>query len=792
MSITLQTGHVTDRDGFTTITWEKLVALHREPKVHRVNADARSFHDYSEPRADETEDEHKERRGEFKKRIGYVMLARMTGEGHKLSDVLARTGCSLDYDAKKDTLPFEEACKRLDAVAKKRGFRWVGATTTSHTEDSPCYRFHILYDKSITREDFPSDAEFTSEHKRRMTLLVAEADLAQGLDPQSYRADLPMYLPKRWPDTDTYEHASGGRGDGWRAPAPEDEAEYIAPHHDRLAAVREQARKAVRDIPIRRSDPVLDAIRRVGMYREKDPRKEGGHFITCPFHDQHNTDNPSKTEYWEAHYGGNPYPGVKCQSASHEPLNYGVLTKWLRDEGHLTAPEAVQALDAGPLEGFDDFANEVGAGKFLEQPPPEREWPFWPMVAAGTVSIIVGMGGTSKSMLALTSLMHAALGLSFGDMGPRNLRNPPKRGLKCLYIGYEDDINEIWRRVHRIAEHLWQQDGDDRLRARFIQKLEAEQDVEWLTGDLTTAAVKERAWVALRERLNRNLHLVSVYSRGGEWSLATLSKDGEVIRTGRGAWLAEFVVDQGHHCICLDPWADVRDLDENSPLQMTQFVIKVLEPVVGSKEPDSERGLVVLHHTPKSFGQKSVLEWDLDMVRGSSRIGSRVRHVMALGTLPEADAVLFGVAQGADKHAVLKIIKSNVMPSPQYRVYRRVTDGMLEPTDHVLKEGVERVVAKKVQQAKQEREVGTAVSLEWVDAVLDYMHKNPMPQRQTTICNSAGVTTRQHKPVFNLLRENKWVEKADGQEDAKSPMLVLTKSGEREAAKRLKRKVRSE
>ncbi|MGE3703414.1 MAG: AAA family ATPase [Hyphomicrobiaceae bacterium] len=97
--------------------------------------------------------------------------------------------------------------------------------------------------------------------------------------------------------------------------------------------------------------------------------------------------------------------------------------------------------DARNFEGVDAISASAFAGK--EAPP--RAWHAW-CVPVDNVTALMGDGGTGKSTLALQLAACTALGLPW-------LGHPVVRG-SALYIGAEDDLDEMHRRVTAIARDL--------------------------------------------------------------------------------------------------------------------------------------------------------------------------------------------------------------------------------------------------------------------------------------------------------------------------------------------------
>jgi len=94
-----------------------------------------------------------------------------------------------------------------------------------------------------------------------------------------------------------------------------------------------------------------------------------------------------------------------------------------------------------------------------EEPDP-MQWRVADFVPEDHLTMLVGDGGTGKSILALYLSLRICTGHPFLGMGTRKGR--------VLYIDHELDRNEQLRRVHRIARGMNLNAGDPALRDRFL------------------------------------------------------------------------------------------------------------------------------------------------------------------------------------------------------------------------------------------------------------------------------------------------------------------------------------
>jgi len=85
----------------------------------------------------------------------------------------------------------------------------------------------------------------------------------------------------------------------------------------------------------------------------------------------------------------------------------------------------------------------ISPGSWADRAPPDRVWLVEGAFAAGNVGLLSGDGGIGKTIILLQLLASAALRRSW-----LGLRAHPGRS---IYYGCEDDHDELWRRLYRIA-----------------------------------------------------------------------------------------------------------------------------------------------------------------------------------------------------------------------------------------------------------------------------------------------------------------------------------------------------
>jgi len=97
-------------------------------------------------------------------------------------------------------------------------------------------------------------------------------------------------------------------------------------------------------------------------------------------------------------------------------------------------PQSDAAVEQEPLF--------IQASSLKERDIEPMEWLIGSMIPANTVTLLSGDGGTGKSLLALNLAISVASG---GKLSWLNMK--PQQG-PALYIGAEDDVKEMHRRIN--------------------------------------------------------------------------------------------------------------------------------------------------------------------------------------------------------------------------------------------------------------------------------------------------------------------------------------------------------
>ena len=177
-------------------------------------------------------------------------------------------------------------------------------------------------------------------------------------------------------------------------------------------------------------------------------------------------------------------------------------------------PNAVQAAQAIKFLDMRDWD---------EKRPPQREWAVRDRIPARQVTLFSGEGGTGKSILLLQLLCATVLGRKWLD-------SEPEPG-PVIYLGAEDEADELHRRLDDIAEHYY---------------------------------------VPFSEMVVNGLY-ISSYA-GEDMTLARFDRQGNIEPTLRYDRLLEQARDIRPAIIALDTLSDIFGGNENDRVQVSAFV----------------------------------------------------------------------------------------------------------------------------------------------------------------------------------------------------------------------------
>jgi RecA-family ATPase len=653
----------------------------------------------------------KKTRGDIKKQLPYFVGGVVEGKRDD-ANVRERTLLTLDIEraAKQDTEPPQPR----DVIAKLTELGaegWV-YTSISHTPKSPRYRVVLPLSRPLAVDDLP-DAQAVL----KTTTLHAAAKLGieEWCTPESWVLSQAMYLPAALKGGKVYSVKTEGR-----------------------AWTLQKARKkdAPADIPNERPDFVLQAIKAAGLYIEPNPKHKGMHFIRCPHLDDHGAENDTQTVYYEAHFDGNPRPAVKCfdtepDEDGHPHLTFKGLVRWLKENGHLTQD---QQTEAGVLDDYDTFDAKCDLQRLFSEKPAEREWAVERFAPVGKVTVLAGPGGVSKSMLLLHLLIYASTGSGWGGF---EVGQP----LRSLYVSYEDDAQEMHKRVFSLA---------DALRSEDSGTFDVLFDVEG--------------------SIRKNMRMFAADDEAAAWLLLTKpERFGGPERTERVDWLVGYIKERRIKLLALDPAVYTHQLEENNVAEMAAYM-QTLTYIA----KQGQCAVVVLHHMHKTAGWSQIDDINQGSLRGASSFADNARSVAVLVSMPIKDAEEWGLpAEQAttSRYAVFKHVKHNYSQPLDVMVFERDGARLLPRPDIKKMNKLELGEARE----KQRTEMDEARTLQWLSRVLSVLkeHSDSMTQNQLALeCKTKPVTI---KKVVEHAEANDWVETEEGPN--RSKLISLTSLG---------------
>jgi len=258
--------------------------------------------------------------------------------------------------------------------------------------------------------------------------------------------------------------------------------------------------------------------------------------------------------------------------------------------------------DVRPL-GADQWAN---AFVWLDPASlPARRWLYKPHFGRGYVSATVAPGGAGKTTLTICEALSVATGQPLLGI------TPTERARAWLWNG-EDPGDEMQRRVQ----------------AAMIHHSLARSDVEgWLfTGS----------------------------GRDADLVIAEQSRDGARVAVPVIDALIGFIREHDIGLVIIDPFVSSHRVPENDNGAIDR-VIKAWAQIAH----ETRCAVHLVHHTRKTNGQEATVEDG----RGASALHAGARHVRALNTMCEAEAVRLGVEQSRRRSYVrVDDGKANLMP----------------------------------------------------------------------------------------------------------------------------------
>lgn len=256
------------------------------------------------------------------------------------------------------------------------------------------------------------------------------------------------------------------------------------------------------------------------------------------------------------------------------------------------------------------FAESAGAFHVPVTPPPKREYVFAGQVTAGTLNVIGGQGGVSKTMLVMQACVAAAVGGSIGNLSI-------SAGASLLFLGEEDEA-ERDRRMGAICQHF----NADRT--------------------LVEKRVKCYGAAGIDIRLTQKIESNAQATQMGD----------EVIRIAlahsvdSGAPLKIIVFDHSRLVLGGDP---------NSAEDVTQLT-RILTKIARA----TGAAVILLAHSPKSVATKAGNEISSTDIAGSSAFVDNARAAYMMWTMREEEAKSHHVPElDRMKYVRLENVKAN-------------------------------------------------------------------------------------------------------------------------------------
>ena len=335
--------------------------------------------------------------------------------------------------------------------------------------------------------------------------------------------------------------------------------------------------------------------------------------------------------------------------------DYSAAARSLREKGYGSKREAPAEVDLSAFTPPEDTSAshrgwpsiaELGADWFNVEPPPREQLltrSGWDAVSKGMVGLVVAPGGRGKTMAMCQLAISAATGRSWLDTF--DVESP---GHVALALA-EEDLPEIWRRLHRAATAFK------------------------LTPEETALAYQ---------------HIHPVGMRGQQVGLITESKSGAVETTERHAKLLEVLNEHDYELVILDPLSRFCPDIEASNATATRGV-EALEQLTQTR---GEPTVLVCHHSNKASQWGGNKANGSTATRGPTALVDGVRWVAQLTGSKEDDLAL-------------AITKSNyAMKGGEVRL-ERGQGGVLLPASGALLARAEAMRSEAEERLNAQREV---------------------------------------------------------------------------------------
>jgi hypothetical protein len=271
----------------------------------------------------------------------------------------------------------------------------------------------------------------------------------------------------------------------------------------------------------------------------------------------------------------------------------------------------------------------------------ERPWILGDVLISQVVSLLVGAGGTGKSLLSLTIAAHVVLGRPF-------LGWEVKRSGRVVVYDAEDSREEQSRRLHAICAVYGLPENEVRA------GLSLNSDDSFYGGPPTSADEVPGLRV----------------TQGNRPARVNVAAIAELTRVASAPDVALVIV---------GPLTDMHTSNENDNPEMN-YVMHVLRSVARL----ADVAVMVVHHTGKVQANAPTLAGSQDAGRGASALAAKARVVMTLFRPSEEDCGAAGIpADKRQKFARLDIAKANLSGAPDAPRWLRWRDASISTGDSV-------------------------------------------------------------------------------------------------------------
>lgn len=278
--------------------------------------------------------------------------------------------------------------------------------------------------------------------------------------------------------------------------------------------------------------------------------------------------------------------------------------------------------EKGKSENMFDLSD--GKITVSNTPPEKRDYVFADTVTKGSVCIIAGTGGASKTAFVIQLALAASEGKPIGNL-------QVKKGSSLLFLG-EEDLAERDRRAGAMCSHF-----------KF-------------NANNVTERVRAFPAAGIDIRLTTMIH----------GSLTHSNVASEIIRLSKEHYIES---DLGVELIVIDHARLSMDGDPNDAAHVTQLT-RVLTHIA----QETGAAVVLLAHSPKNVNTKSADEISAADVAGSSAFVDNARSAFMMYGMRDGDAKKYKISEEQrSQYVKLECVKANYAATGTIWWFKRVT-----------------------------------------------------------------------------------------------------------------------